>query len=245
METAPETYSTSPIPAKRRVSKKLLVIILAAILVIAGLSWYTWNHNQQQKAAKEAADKAAALVPPPGWTKYQSQKYGFQFIYPKTWGPVNVIYIPQKHGKQYTISFGFASEAASKNNVGDISQIKMDSTDFLIRSCDEKNKNQCSNESAYTKVDIEKALSGDKIGIVAYDNISYTIYDYSSYSQLEINQIVDLPKINVTAAKATLQRYSPITGCSMDKLQIKTKAGCIGQKDYSDMKKILYSLQPL
>src|SRR5438045_6765081 len=91
--------------------KKELPIILSVLVLVALGSWYAWHRHQNQIAQEQAA-KIAALTTPPGWTTYKDTKRGFQFVYPKNWGPVNAAETPLKNGKTYTISFAFASEAS-------------------------------------------------------------------------------------------------------------------------------------
>lgn len=218
---------------------KELPIALSVLIILGTGSWYVWHRAQTQKAEEKAAS-----VLPPGWIEYKNPTYGFKIFYPKNWGPINAYENPQQHGKAYTISLAVAQPASSKYE--DIFAINFDSADVSNKRCDPNDPKQCVTTSAFTRADINKALSAGKKGFIKSDNSSFASYKTGvGFSILDVYQIVDLPQIQATAAHATYQRFSAGQTCPQNKLVANPKVGCIGEPLYNDIHRILKSLKSL
>lgn len=216
-------------------SRIIPAVVLVAVVAVFG-GWYIWHNNQ----------------PPQGWVKFESQKYGLKFIYPKSWGNPIISEYAADTGKRYLISFANPNEKVQvdpktlmliqpKTSTG----ITMDSDDATFKLC--PIENQCQNLPMVTKSYITSQLNKASAVFVQQDETSYSQISVSpahnQQSGLDVYQIANLPKIKVTAAHGSFYISGNKPDCP--KNSFSNKEGCVSQDDFVSFAKVLKSLKAL
>lgn len=92
----------------------LLIVLVLAVLGFGG--YYVWSQqsDNEQESASQSTDSEDVTSPengttealPAGFTLYENEELGFEFIHPESWGDVAVRRYEQQHdGAQYSIDF--------------------------------------------------------------------------------------------------------------------------------------------
>lgn len=194
-------------------SKKPALVIIVLVLLLLGLV-YVYGQN---KNASKIYDKSHQVV----WKTYQAQAEGFKFSYPQTWGNPVLASLP---ASSYRITFPHNS--SSKNSVISF---------YMAPSGSGINKNY-----------VEQLLKKSKVSAASTDSTSYTSLIYlpsEKISGLTMYQIVDIPKINVSAMTVTYQLTNSGPNCPAHKLS--SQSGCINKTEYSDINKLAKSFQKI
>lgn len=201
------------------------VVIALAVIIVAGfLGWKIYNNfvGNPGTGNSSSNDKVAN-----GLVSYKNDKYGIKFNYPKEWGKAQISDYPQT-GKHFEISF-------TPNS-------KLYSITAAIDSSKEP--------KAFTSTDISKALSGDKSTFLKYDSSSYSTLSSERNAgidkninlyELNIYQIVNLPKINANAVMIAFSMTSK-NSCPGPALS-NTASDCVSQTVYDFVNKFAKSIQ--
>lgn len=214
-----------------------LIIFLVILVVILGLAVAYKVHH---KANVSPTATSSSL------SEYKNEQYGFKFTYPRAWGDASTKKTALQKGYRYAISFS----GASKNLKQTLPSIVLESNDSENQFCD--GKGNCMKLPGFTKTSFNNSLMKDKSTFLKYDSTSTTILTNSlsgntSSSQLLIAQIVDLPKINVSAARGLLSHTtSPSSGCGDNKLaESNSGSVCVTKNDFDGLSKTLKSIQKI
>lgn len=222
MKTGPQET-----PRFKKVKLDVLIALIALVVIIAGVVIYTGNHNQPAKSATD------------GWVHYASQKYGFQFDYPGSWGKPSVTQDKGQSGSHYSIVFS-NPKITDKRSI--IVNIAMDSEDYQRKVCPD---GQCSViSSVITGKDIQSDLKNNAKAFVSHDTSSYGFITnvIGNGTTLHEEQIVVLPSIKVSAASANLS-ISNTSSCPQNKFASSNQPTCVNQNDYTTLNNVLKSLK--
>jgi hypothetical protein len=188
------------------------------------------NRKSSSPAPKQTASQ---------WTEFKSDEYGFKLNYPKEWGDVSVRERTLQVGKTYNINFGAPS--ATVKGVG----ITMDSDDYEAKYCDPDGK--CYTEVGVSKTTIKDRLK-NKAGLATATDDGYAMiqnYPKQKISGFSASQIVNLPKIKVSAAVASYQVFKSSDKCPQVKFINDSTLKCVTEEDYHQVSKVLKSLKAL
>jgi len=232
--------SPNPSPRNPKISKRLVILIVVVAILIGAVGWYV-NHSKQKPSG---TNQAAA-----SWTEFSSPKYGFKFSYLKSWGtpslhvesqeplpgessPTSIYLVsfsdPGGSQKQSTLSISFSSDTSVQN------------------SCPTTDKN-CPGTTFLSGALIKNILTHDKKRFVKYTDTSFsTLASTPNRSQvLSIVQIVNLSKLNVSAATLNYTLSDAAQSCPKSLLAQNTQTQCITQNDYNNFSQALGSLSSL
>lgn len=199
------------------------------ILAIIFLALYSYYH------------KSGKASLPAGWTHYTSEKYGFQFDYPASWGSPSFTLAQGNKGKSYTVSFASDPRLASTNS-GVSVKFDMDSEDYISKDC---GSGSC--PVAYQTTTKKSILSDLKstAPFVKRDASSYgLVTSVPGYTSLRLKRIIQLPALKVSAVTATYS-ISRAGSCPKDKLAPSTESHCISQTDYNNLNNSLKSIKAI
>jgi hypothetical protein len=211
------------------------VIVLVLLAAAAG-GWYLWKYFEDR--------------PPSGWTSYKDSARGFRFDHPNNWGPAKVSERAGDKGKTYQISL--PQPKSPENNQPLV--ITMESDDFTEKICTAAQPPQCITEKGFiNQQSIKESLN--RIAKVEsspwkplYDTSSYTILQPDRQGKIVVGlftyQIVNLPKIKVTAVSAGYGKPNIGNDCPQ-KLADDSKTNCITKSNYETLNKILKSFRSL
>lgn len=239
----PAQNSTPPYnsPKTKRSYKKLLVF-LVLVIILAAVGAFLWP-------AKKTLSPTASQSP---WADYSSQKYGFKFTYPKSWGNPQVREAVAGSGKHYLISFvststkvGFDPKTKQLVLPNKSEWIEMDSADATSKSC--TSETECEVIPGITESAVKTVLSKHDISLAQQDASSYAAVSaaplYNQQSNLDVYQIVNLPKIKVSAAHGLFHISGKAAGCPQNKFS--ANISCVSRSDYNSLNKTLRSLKAL
>ena len=195
---------------------KLLIVL--ALLVIGGVATaYTYYAGK---------DKQSVNSPRVDSTLYKATKYGFMFDYPKQWSAPRINESTIEGIKQIEVIFNGNSETA-------YSVVAL-----MIPDASRANT---------VKSRIQKTLSLNKKNFLKYDETSFStaLMDTSTKSigQINISQIVNLPKLNISAATIEVL-LNPSDKCA-GKLSTDDAKDCFTQADYAAVSQFSHSIRPL
>ena len=215
----------APLPIKQSSSKKnifLVAVLLVAAAVAVGLIWHSKHKNQAP-----AASSSNALTFPSDWPAYKATKYGFMFNYPKTWSTPVTNQLAQDTTPQDEVVFS----ANAKTAYSVVAILQPDTAG-----------------GTSAKSAIQKTLAGSKKDFLKYDGDSYgtTLVDSSTKSigQINISQIVSLPKLKISAAIVEVL-LNPSSKCSGNQLAASNSGGCFSQADYTTVGQFAKSIRTL
>jgi hypothetical protein len=197
-------------------SKKPAFVIIVLVLLLLGLVYvYGQNKTNTQKKSSSNAE----------WVNYKATKYGFQFSYPKSWGLPNVNETEASTGNHYDVRFYV------KRGVPSLHFISMDSGSLGL-----------------TKNKVQKAITSNSANIVKRDSTSYSTVDvyptFGTQSQLSIRQIINLPKVNVSAVTYTYLINGKLSNCPVGRFSPADK-NCITENAYNTGLKVIKSIKAI
>lgn len=198
-------------------SKKPALLIIVLVLLLLGLVYvYGQNKSNSNKKAAVSSD----------WATYSSSQYGFKFDYPKSWGTPKINETEFNTSKHYDVRFYV------KPGVPLLHSISMDSGSLGI-----------------TKVKVQKAINSSSADIVKKDSTSYTTVDvyhtFDTQSQLSIKQVVNLPKVDVSAVTYTYLINGKLTSCPVGKFSPADNKSCVTENDYDTGLKVIKSIKAI
>ncbi|MBX4190944.1 hypothetical protein KW794_02545 [Candidatus Saccharibacteria bacterium] len=212
-----------PAPSNSRARSSILMVIILAIIVLAALA--TWYFTKP--ASKQVYSGATTVSIPSDWLEYKATKYGFVFNYPKTWSSPEVKESVLEGVKQEEITFSGNSKT----------------TYSVVTFMTPDNAKVTSN-----RANIQKTLAGDKKSFLKYDGGSYStaLMDSGtkSIAQINISQIVNLPKLKISAA-VTEVLLNPNSKCAGNKLAASSNDGCFSETDYTTVSQFVKTVRPL
>jgi hypothetical protein len=220
----------------RKISPKIVLALVAILIVIAGGVWFGNNHKSTTSPSGTSKTTASA-----DWATYKSDQYGIQFTYLKSWGEPKITVTSPQIGKHYDVSFDKSSSA--KNNV--VVRMAIDSADAQSQFCDPDGR--CQTENGITKATLESQMK-TTAGLVQVTTTSFTVVDNApkeKISHFATYQIVNLSKINATAAIANYSIVNGATNCPEAKLANNSVTGCVTVQNYNDVAKMLNSLNTI
>lgn len=214
--------------------RKVITIILAIVIVAAGSFYYYSNYYHKNSASQQSSNL------PEGWSSYQATKYGFQFMYIKSWGSPQITETKYGQGKTYNIAFN--KLPPDKNQA---ITITMDTINANKKVC--VTVKNCQTIKAVTADFIQQQLQKQVIRTVTSDKngyaIMYTASKNSSTYNLSVFRMIDLSSLNISAAVGSFSKVSKVS-CSTTQLA-STQNGCINQEDYNNVVKLLSSIKKL
>lgn len=229
MSEAP--INSTPVPPSRHANRNTLVILAAVIiLALLGCAVYLWRHNNS--AGSSPANN--------GWTSYAATKYGFKFQYPSDWGTPAVSESAGTQGKTYGIHF-----QQSKASSPTISA-SFDSQNLVVKNCDAQDHSSCSELKAFTSSDVKQNLSQNAKSYTAVTDKSAALVTSGpgpSDVSLMVQQIISLPSLNVTAAKAYYTVNNPPKSCPKDTFSPNGTVNCVSRTNFDDITEFLSSIQ--
>jgi hypothetical protein len=233
-----ENSNTGPVVNKGSNTKTLILFGLI-IFFIATLAYgYYQNKNNQSKNSTSSSE----------WTEFKSEKYGFKFEYPKEWKMPNITERSAETGKTYSVNFPPFSKSKETSIISTLSMV-FDSKDLKFKVCDDVDKGICSDVIAFTESDVKATLSANKTGLLFYDSDSYTNLSseqqQNTINSLSIVRIVKLPKIQVSAVRASYILRSDAPDCLKNALSPSSANGCITKVIYDTFSRIVDSIKPL
>lgn len=226
------------------VSIALIVVVLVAVAALAFWGgWYASNHN---KNSKSSSNNTSSSV----WAEYPNQKYGFKLNYLKSWGAPRLSVGSQQTSSGssattslYTITFSNTSSSKQPTLY-----ISFSADSAPASNCAQGDKN-CPAAPSLSASSIRALLSQNKSQFVKYTASSFTTLTYPSTSLstaiLNIVQIVNLPKLSVSAAGLNYTLSNVPQSCPRSQLAPSTQDKCITQSDYTNFSQSLSSLSPL
>lgn len=218
---------TTPVVTKRPSKKPLLLIGLLVIVLLVGGIYYVNHSRPKTKSDVEAL--------PVDWAQYKSTQFGFKFSYPKEWGTPDVHVNEAGRGKAYSVGF-FKPGSKSGENVS-----------ISIQS-DNVTNPDCSSKCGLSSESIKKQLSSST-EFYYKDGSSYALITTAPsiriQSALNIDQIVNLPKINASAADFSYYIPGNYKDCPSNKLSSNENKNCITETQYQTAYKVLRSLETL
>jgi hypothetical protein len=228
-------------PKKPKLWMPLAALVLI-ILILAG-AWLWHSHKSSQNTKLKPP-----LATPAGWSLFRSEKDGFQFIYPSGWGTAGLSSKQENGGKSYSISFNsLAKDQASPANTRVVT-VTMKSGSSKKSTCV---NNICGAPTLVTSDDFKKYQSANKSKFIKSDSNSSATLAASSQtgpdahvtSSLEYYQVVSLPKMDVSLARAYLNVIGTGGACPADKFS--DSSNCVTQNDYDQISKSMQSIQGL
>jgi hypothetical protein len=222
------------------------LVIVAIVALLAFGSWRLWDHHNQVARQKQAAK---------GWIQYKSLAYGLKFSYPKDWGTPTVSHIEEQNGRNYIISFRTSHSSATRNPTIPATGVKPAfnmafESEGVIHTVCPSNGSSCITSHAFTKSELQKALSGDKTKFLKYDSTSYSVLLSDSKSGLasglNFYQIVNLPRLSVSAVRAVYYNIgNTSTKCPIDRLSPDSSKDCITESIYNKVARTVSSIHSL
>lgn len=229
---------------RRTVPVKILVLFFILLGLLGGLYVYYTSHKD-----KTPSDTTSSL--PVSWVEYKNVKYSLEFIYPNSWGSPMISESLFQTGKHYDITF--AHSPATSNSSSEVSII-LDSEDAATKICDSGGE-QCVVSSVLTSSVIEQKLKEDKSLFATYNNSSYATIlgnieqnsaSKLSASKLSVYQVVNLPKLKVSAAQGIYAIMPSSSTCLENKFSPQnSEQNCITNDLYDTMSKILKSFKSI
>lgn len=232
------TQTNQATPEKPKQNKNFLpLIILLLVLIVggAGLAWYSKHKTSNGTSSSSAV----------GWSEYTNNKYGFKFDYPKKWGMPTVTESPGTTGKTYTVSI---QQAGSQNlaNSSPVISVNFDSQDFSSKGCDAIDPTSCNVTQSFTSSSVKQAITMYKSSYATYTADSTGLVTQGpgpGQQTLQVQEVVSLPALKVTAARANYILSNTPKSCAIAKFSSENSSGCIKKSDYETMTKFLDSFQ--
>jgi len=219
-----------PKPEPRIKMLKLDILIAFALLVVVIIFSVWYSHHKTVPANNSST--------PAGWTHYASNKYGFQFDYPGSWGKPQVTQDKGVSGSHYSVTFS-NPKSADKRSLS--ITLAMDTDDYQRKVCPD---GQCTVIStAITSKTVSRDLKANPSAFLGHDSSSYGFITIAQTgSTLQEEQIVSIPALKVSAAIAVYS-ISNASGCPQDKFAGASQPLCINQRDYSTVNEVLKSIK--
>lgn len=215
-----ETTNTGPQKTFHLANNILaLLLVVVAIAAFAG-GWYVGNHHHQRTATDQSVS---------GFIKYTNPQYGFQLLYPADWLRPTLTTADQSGTKNYNIQF-YKSDPAGKLQY------------YIILNMANDNGKSTSSTT------VKQTLKSNKSALTVSDTTSFAqvaSLPQQKNSILAAIQIVDLKKINVTAASITYQINGGTVNCPQNKFATNSGGGCIERSDYDTVNTVLKSIKSL
>lgn len=230
---------TGPQQPPRFKMPKLDIILAFGLLVVVIVlaSWHAASHKPSSSSNSSATS---------GWSQYSSSKYGFKFSYPGSWGTPQIVANKGTTGSQYQVVFVANPKSKDTNTNKNLTvSIEMDSADYAKKICPSGQCHTISNVT--TSKTIQSDLKTNSKSFVKYDSNSYgfiVVNPPASVSTLTVEQIVNIPKSDVSAATASYS-LAASKGCAQGKFTPSTKSNCVTQSDYDTVNNALKSIQAL
>jgi hypothetical protein len=232
---------------KKQKGISLLGVVIVLLVVVAACfgGWKLYNNlTDKNSDSTNGSTKQGSKSPAITWTDYQNAKYGVAFTYPKNWGDMVQIYEKAADvGKEYSVTF--IQTGANSGDKTISFAISMGSNDLKASFC--KTPGNCVTSVGTTKSSIQEQLKTGS-GIAQKDDSSYvTILNdpQQKISGVSMYQIVNLSKINVSAAVLYYQKINSGVNCPADKIATSSTQGCFNQSDYETLNKIAKSIHSI
>lgn len=226
------------IPSKRPDLWKA-VIILFFLIALAIAGWYIYPK----------AHKTTSNTPIVSWAEYKATKYGFKFDYLKAWGTPSLHVesqqpLPGASSLTSIYAIAFPDSAAGQRQSALSITFSPDTS--ASNSCAPSDSN-CPGTTFLSASLIKNILAHNKKSFVKYTDTSFATLASSSNHSLALNiaQIVNMPKLNVSAASLNYTLSQAAQSCPKSQLAQNTQTQCITQTDYSDFSQALGSLSSL
>ncbi len=223
-----------PKPEPRIKMLKLDILIAFGLLVLVIIFSVWYGHH------KTAPSNASST--PAGWTHYASNKYGFQFDYPGSWGKPQVTQDKGVSGSHYSVVF---SNPKSTDKRSLSVTLAMDTDDYQRKVCP---GGQCSVIStAITSKTVTRDLKANPSAFLGHDSSSYGFIAIPNQNgtTLQEEQIVSMPAIKVSAAVAVYV-ISNASGCPQNKFATASQQPlCTNRGDYDTVNKVLKSIEAI
>lgn len=214
---------------KNKYFGKLLIVL--AILIVIGLGgWYVSHRHNNNLANSSTA---------PGWSHYNSKKYGFEFDYLTAWGTPNVVATNQGQGKEYDVFFNKVPP-----DLNHVAKLRIDSSS-AVNSC--QSEANCRQLPTITKSYIQQQLKDNRLNFIGKGQDKFATLDQlatgSNTYVLAVYRAQDLSKLNASAAVGYYAK-KVAKGCPTTDVSY-TNTDCIDKTDFDNLNKSIISIKAL
>jgi hypothetical protein len=215
--------TTGPTTKKSIHLARDLAIMVAVIITALSffIGWYVGHPHQKTKKNSAASVQS-------GWKTYQNKQHGFQFDYPSAWTKPTFTENNAGSGKIYNVQF-IKTDSNGKLSYYILLTMASDSTKTVSSST------------------IKQLMQASQ-GFVARDSSSFATVASDSQqktSSISAYQIVDLPKLSVTAASLTYQISGGSSTCPKNQFAQNSGGSCIEKSDYNNASALLKSIKSI
>lgn len=211
---------------------KLILIGIIVVLAI-GVGGYAYH---------KSGNSSTFLSVPTGWTLYKNSEYGFQFIYPDSWGSISTIKDTGHNDRSLNMSFSNIGGSSNKRRV--VLTFYSDKVQTIVCGSSE---GSCVPSEALSGQKIQTVLKGDRSHFIKYDTVSYSVLmnepSQGGIATLSTFQIVNITKTGIHAVRAVYTKSGSVKDCPEYKLSTNNDVGCITESNYSEIKLVLKSIK--